>query len=523
MALALASFWQRAAIAGVGLLALGACESDLVAEAPPSTAPITDRPIRVSNELARGQQALSAGDLQAAQAAFTAALRGSPNDPEPAIGLAETYLALGDIETAKRLLDLVAATESGAENARLLQGRGFVALRQGDTELAVRLLEQSVDRDPGQWRAWAGLGRAYGRLGRSRQARAAFARAEDAAPIRALVINDIGMLHLEENDPAAALEAFQRALAVDPDNAMANANARIARAMLGDYEAAVSGARPEELPDVLNNVGYIAIVNGDFEVADRLLRRAVEISPVYHEPASANLELLAQAMKGVPVLALAGRGVSTPQPTEGTELSSVSGGAAVRGEAGAEVEMDGPAERALSDWQALAMSAVQASEESAGTTSVAGTVPAAEVSAAKPATLAHAHGFQWESPPVSRVAKTNRKRGSRKPARPAAAADDATDGDPRKAAWPTINPPAAVATLDVAAEPAPDGAGPPAEPRIRSGASEDIRDAARSSADPRQDATRAARRDEPASEPPAEPQAAAVKPATMPKQPGLPE
>ena len=311
MPTALASSCLRAILAGAALLALAACEAMTVAEPPQPTVPLVDRSPRVASEIARGQQALAAGDLAAAQSAFTAALRGSPNDPEPAIGLAETYLALGDAETAGRLFGIVASTEDGARDARLLQGRGLVALQQGRTDEAIELLEQSVRRDPTQWRAWAGLGRGYGRQGKSRQARNAFARAEDAAPSPALVINDVGMLHLESDEPAAALEAFQHALALDSGNATARANARIARALLGDYDAAVSGARPDELPDVLNNVGYIAVIKGDFDTADRLLRRAIDVSPVYHEAARANLDLLAQTIKGVPVLPLSEGGVST--------------------------------------------------------------------------------------------------------------------------------------------------------------------------------------------------------------------
>ncbi len=504
MPLALASIW-RAAVAGAGLLALAGCETSGLTEAEPDAAPAVDRPERVTSELARGQQALASGDLSSAQAAFTAALRGSPNDPEPALGLAETYLALGDLKTAQRLFDLVASSSSGPDEGRLLQGRGLVALGQGQTDEAVRLLEQSVDRSPGLWRAWAALGRAYGRQGKSHQARTAFARAEDAAPVRAVVINDIGMLHLEEKEPAAALEAFQRALAIDPANATAGANARIARAMLGDYDAAVSGARPDELPDVLNNVGYIAIVNGDFEVADRLLRRAIEISPVYHEAASANLDLLAQAMRGVPVLALAGEGVPAPEGAAETELSSVAGGA---------VAAETPANQADASIDLARADPLPDPEpgprEVTGNPVLGAIAPAAAAPAlvSEAPSLTLAHGFRWESPPVSAKKKKRRHR----PAPPPAAGD--ADGDPRTAAaWPTIALPsesgpegpgdAASSLIEASAAPQADagtrsrrsrrglgGTGRDARRRVRSGAGEARRPDGRR-ARPRPDAQRA--------------------------------
>ena len=458
MALPLASQRRRCLLASAALLALGACETAPDAPQEPAAA-VVDRSPRVASEIARGRQALAAGDLSSAQSAFTAALRGSPNDPEPAVGLAETYLAMGDLETAGRLFDIVAQAEGGAADARLLQGRGLVALGQGRTDEAVGYLEASVERDPAQWRAWAGLGRAYGRQGKARQARNAFGRAEESAPSPAVVINDVGMLHLEENDPAAALQAFQRALSVDPGNAIASANARIARAMLGEYDAAISGARPDELPYVLNNVGYIAVVNGDFDVADRLLRRAIETSPVYHEAASANLNLLAQAMRGAPVPALDGSGVAAmgepaaaAAQSAGAPLEGLGGHAAAAtlaggpdptpihaGLSGGTAAPSGASDgRARDGWGAvLAGQGGQAPTPASGVE----TAPAVELAAVPPEAGAEAadgvmaYGFRWDSKPLA--ASPAKKRGKRK-ARAAAPTDPA---DPRGTAWPGITVP----------------------------------------------------------------------------------
>jgi Flp pilus assembly protein TadD len=444
MVLALAFHWRRLAIASASLLGLGACETMTTPGAPEQpAAEVVDRSPRVASEIARGRQALAAGDLSAAQSAFTGALRGSPNDPEPAIGLAETYLAMGDVETAGRLFDIVASTEGGAGDARLLQGRGLVALGQGQTDQAIGFLEQSVERDPTQWRAWAGLGRAYGRKGNTRQARTAFNRAEESAPSPAVVMNDVGMLHLEEDDPSAALEAFQRALSVDPGNTVASANARIARAMLGEYDAAVSGARPDELPHVLNNVGYIAVVNGDFDVADRLLRRAIDISPVYHESASANLELLAQAMRGEPVGTLADRGAAGSRMAAGAEPSfsvaapadGPAGATAWSGDAGG-VAADGTSTVLSGDVPrpALAQPAAPVAPAAAAPVGLASVPP--RLAAAEAGGGVMAHGFRWEEQPQSAAPKKRRRKAAR---------SQSHEVDPRSAGWPAISIPSSAA------------------------------------------------------------------------------
>lgn len=246
-------------------------------------------------ETSRGERALAAGQLEAAREAFSAALRQDPNNVAAGIGMAETYLALGDRGTALRVFDSVSRWAQGVETARISQGRGLIALHDEDLPKARRQLTSAVDVDPSLWRAWVGLGRIHARAKEFNSARIAFARAEANATDLATVMNDIGMSYLMEREPRDAIGFFERALVVNPGLGVARGNLRIARAMDRQYEAAVAGASPDQLADALNNVGYIAVVNGDFEVADTYLRRALEVSPVYHEAAVANLNLLAHA------------------------------------------------------------------------------------------------------------------------------------------------------------------------------------------------------------------------------------
>lgn len=317
-----ASHHGRVVLVAAGLSVLAACQSrgDIgTAERPSGQISGARLPLG-GDPIARGRQALAAGRYVTARNAYTAALKADPDSADASIGLGEAYLALGDAAKAARCFE-IAASASGRDDPRVLQGMGLVALYQGRTEDAVSLLRRAVGRDPSAWHAWVGLGRAYAEERRQEEARAAFARAGDVAPRRAEVLNDLGMSYLTQNDPKRALTQFEQALSLDPGLAVARANARIARAMLGEYDVAVSGATPEELPDVLNNAGYAAILRGDYEVADRLLRRALAISPVYHEAASANLDLLAEAMRGDsagPVLASAAPGGDGPELGEVT-------------------------------------------------------------------------------------------------------------------------------------------------------------------------------------------------------------
>lgn len=264
----------------------------------------------LAGDLALGQQALASGDAVLAKRAYSAALRKDPDNPEVVLGMAEAHLALGEIDAARQLFDVL-ANKAPALMARVRQGQGLVALRTGRDDQAIQLLGDSVRRDQSLWRAWLGLGQAHDRQGQAEAARRAFIAAERMAPRQAAVQNDIGMTYLSEKEPRKALGFFKTALSIDPSFEVARANVRIAHAMIGDYENAIAGAPDNEVADVLNNVGYVAILNKDFEVADRLLRRALEVSPTYHRAAVANLDLLQRmASDRAP-----GQGASQPRKT----------------------------------------------------------------------------------------------------------------------------------------------------------------------------------------------------------------
>jgi Flp pilus assembly protein TadD len=73
------------------------------------------------------------------------------------------------------------------------------------------------------------------------------------------------------------------------------ANLRLALAWDGRYAEAVAGAQPRELADVLNNVGYVALLKGDHKQAEAYLTRAMETSASHHDHAWHNLSHLVTA------------------------------------------------------------------------------------------------------------------------------------------------------------------------------------------------------------------------------------
>ena len=176
-----------------------------------------------------------------------------------------------------------------------LQGRYFLERRdKANMEKAISYYEQAVKLDPGYALAWAELSRA-----RSRQANAGylpvdvgFPKAREAAE-RALALDPnlaeahLAMGYIKNNydwDWVGADASLQRALALEPGNAMVIRGAATLAATLGRFEEALSLDRRAAELDPLsastqNNIGLYAYRSGRLDEAVVAFKRVLELNP----------------------------------------------------------------------------------------------------------------------------------------------------------------------------------------------------------------------------------------------------
>ena len=278
------------------LLALGGCAPSELREASIAPAGPTVLPAEmIAATLAEAEMELTAGKCNKAYPRFNAVLRSEPGNPRAVLGAAECQLSAGEI--AASLAGFESLMEEPSMRARALQGRGVILSIIGQNQMGQDLLMQAVAEDPGLWRAWNAIGRNYDMQGEWDKALENYDRALAVTAGAPSVYNNRGVTQLMQGRYVAAAASFRQALMFDPNSAVAQMNLRIAIAWQGRYQEALSGLKADRLPEVLNNVGFIAMRRGDYDQAEIYFRQAMAKSPSFYEKAAENLEYLEEVKR----------------------------------------------------------------------------------------------------------------------------------------------------------------------------------------------------------------------------------
>jgi Tfp pilus assembly protein PilF len=219
-------------------------------------------------------------------------LKLDPNNSQAKLRVAEMYLLANKLLLAGAAFKHISTTTTGKVRAKALQGLGIAMMKQGELDTAHQALKDAVDQDASLWRAWNALGLYYDSQSVWLDAGKAYKHALAAKSDSALVHNNLGYSLLMQGKFPDATLAFKKALRISPALKAARANLRLSLAWEGKYQEATAGVKNSDLPTVLNDVGYVAILRGDYDRAEALLLRAMEASPTFNEAASKNLSYI---------------------------------------------------------------------------------------------------------------------------------------------------------------------------------------------------------------------------------------
>lgn len=252
----------------------------------------TELPAGSSAEAAtRGDEAARRGDLDRALYFYIEAVNLDPHD-------VVSLLKIGGIHTHRRNQPLALATygrvlEQEPDNAAALEGAGLALFRSRRFDEAHPMLAQAVAREPRRWQAHDALGIIADLNGEHPAALAHFDQALGTHPNSARLYNNRGYSRYLDGDLDGAAEDFQRAVQADGGFERAWRNLALVRSRQGRHQDALDTLlRVADEASAMNDVGYLAMLNGYHREAEHFLNEAISRSPTYYRTAHDNLRRL---------------------------------------------------------------------------------------------------------------------------------------------------------------------------------------------------------------------------------------
>ncbi len=274
------------------MVALAGCET-ISADSPELT--LESKPLvepAAPGTLDLAERALAEERYRDAKQLLERVLMAEPDNARAKLAAAELRLATGAPAPAAEAFETL--IDEPQVRTRALQGQGIALMLTGKRAQGLASLEQAVAEDPTLWRAWNALG--YYHDSRRDWAAAAecYGKALEGNPDSALIYNNRGFSMLMQERTEESIADLNRAIELDPDFEVAQENLRLALAWSGRYIHAMSGASERDMARLLNNIGFVALMRGDYANAEAYLLRAMEVDAGYNDVASRNLSYLRQ-------------------------------------------------------------------------------------------------------------------------------------------------------------------------------------------------------------------------------------
>lgn len=246
----------------------------------------------------KASKALKKNKIDLAQAYYVKAYSMEPDNISLLQEMAQVYKALKKNDLVELCYQLI--LEQKPKHYKTLEQYGLLLInlkkyRQAEAKLMQVLVANKTAKN---WRVLNGLGLVNDLQGNYGQAILYFTQALEINPRQIDVLNNIAFSLYRSLRYKEAIKYYKQALAVNPENQKVMYNYALLHARTKKYNIAVNlFSRLMTSAEAHNNVGYIAMKNGDLQQAYLYLQRATELSTRYYEKAYENLQTLKSLQK----------------------------------------------------------------------------------------------------------------------------------------------------------------------------------------------------------------------------------
>lgn len=273
------------------ILFLSACATPQGPQLNTETVSDTQRIENAISAAQEGRFALRNGDLKEAQLQYALAVEQDPANIDYQYQLGRVHYSQNSLTVAEGLLNRVINQQKTHTGA--LETLGNIYIRQSRLDEGERVLLQALEGSPSSVDILNSLGVINDLKAQHDEAKDYFAAALAIDASSAKIYNNLGYSHYLTSSFEKAETAFRRALALDTGYEKAWTNLGLILSRTGRIDAArVAFGRVQSNHEAANNIGYIALLDGDEDLARREFTRAVNSSPSYYSIAADNLQSL---------------------------------------------------------------------------------------------------------------------------------------------------------------------------------------------------------------------------------------
>ncbi len=244
----------------------------------------------VEDAVLKAQKAVQDGKPDLAQLYYIKAFDLEPTNVQILQNMADLYSELKKYELVEVSLKLILKQQPNDVN--IMEQYGLLQLKQGKYLEAEKKLTLVAAKQPG-WRAYNGLGIIANLEGDPQKAEGFFKQADRLLPNSPELLNNIGFALYSANKITEAASFYNKALQINPVFKKALYNSALLQARSSNYEQAYSAfTSVSSVAEANNNIGYIAMMNGDYLQANHYLQEAIKTAPQYYKKANDNLTRL---------------------------------------------------------------------------------------------------------------------------------------------------------------------------------------------------------------------------------------
>jgi Flp pilus assembly protein TadD len=239
----------------------------------------------------RGDAAIAKGDLDRALFEYIRALEKGGADGETLYKIGRVHLARKDLKRARLAFELCLKVLPGHVGALVEMGKLHV--RQRRYAEARTLLIQALKSEPKSPVLFNSLGVIEDIFKNHSEAQKYYIQAIDIDGNKPIYMNNLGYSYYLMGHQQRAEQMFLDTLKVDPQYKLAWRNLGLVYAKTTRFKQALEAfSKIEKECHAYNDVGYVAMLSGHYDVAEHYFNEAVRRSPSYYELASRNAKRL---------------------------------------------------------------------------------------------------------------------------------------------------------------------------------------------------------------------------------------